>query len=214
MEWQFIDKGKYECEQWEKPYLLEYELAREAKALGSRYRSATTRGIVFGNRFPETAFLAIEPAERRTLLKTAFQPSDGGVPLFDFTTEWQGVSYQFNYHLKPEYQAEVEGTVTQARESENSEPAEHAINLAVDKFMGGLPAEAHDESIVHIRMTIDFDYSDDALKEAFTGMLTTLRRGKPKSGKKDEVNAHLKRLAATRAISHFWHGASSTEFSC
>ena len=34
-EWRFIDHSRYECPSEEKRYLLEYELAREAHALGS-----------------------------------------------------------------------------------------------------------------------------------------------------------------------------------
>ena len=130
-EWRFIDKCRDDCMPGEKRYLLEYELAREAEAQGHPYRSTTTWKAVFGSRFPEHAFLSIQPDERRNILSAAFSKESPGVPLFDFTTAWQKISYQFNYALAPEYQAELEARVTEAREAVEIDRREHAGCLSV-----------------------------------------------------------------------------------
>ena len=78
------------------------------------------------------------------------------------------------------------------------ESSDNALKASVAKFMSAVPEGAYDHTVARVQMTIQFDYSDKVLKEAFAGLLASLRRGDPIPTKKDELDAHLKQLAAAR----------------
>ena len=196
--WTFIDAETHHCPGDEKPYLLEYEFARESVAYGVPYPSVPTWQQIFGSQFPRVPFLALDPVKRRSLLTKAFKGDAGKLPLFDFTRRESGLLFQCEYSLKPGYQDQLEAVHEQTREDPKLTQLQNAYEEAISEFKRNLPKEAYDESIAHVRLTIQFDQTDKKLKEAFAAMLATIRRTKPTSSKHSNLDTKLKRLAATR----------------
>ena len=197
-DWRFMDPHQCGCPGHEKPYLLEYEYAREGAAYGIQYRSFGIWQQIFGDLFPQTPFLSINPIERGNLLAGAFAGRAGKMPLFDITSPEVGLSYQYGYSLTPEFQVRLEAVAEEAREKSDLVQPQRLFDGAITEFKLRLPEEAYDKSIAHIQMTVRFDYSDNKLKEAFANMLAAIRRTEPESSGQNDLDVKLRRLAATR----------------
>jgi hypothetical protein len=197
-EWSFIDPARPHCPRREKPYLLEYEVAREAEALGITYRSSATWKQVFPGIFPATPYLAIDAAARAEAIKEAFSSRPGKRPMFDHTAASQGLLYTVEYALTPKWQNLLEGVVEQWRESHDISDPERELYWTMAEFRQTLSEDAYDKSVANVALTIHFEFSDKRLKQAFAELLSSIRRVDHIPGLKDELNAKLKRLAATR----------------
>lgn len=201
-DWCFIDKYQYGCPEDEKPYLLEYEYARESDQRGLASVSAPTWRRMFGDRFPLTPFLSIDPIERRKLIKETFkekiEEGVGKLPPVDFTKPRQSLTYRYSYSLKPRYQSALESLVEGLCDEPGFTAYRGSKDGAVSEFNSSLSTEAYDESVADVYMTIDFDSSDEKLKDEFMQMLRAIRRTKHKSSKHLKIDAKLTRLAAAR----------------
>jgi hypothetical protein len=182
-EWQFIEAGHYTCSDDEKPVLLRYELAREAFQcrIKSNSPDRTLFESIFPTYFPDTPYLAIPAEERARLWRDAFDPrKSGGLQRFDPGQPGTGFFYQYHY-LPPE-----------------------GVELSSPEQLAALQDSDCDQSCAVVSLTLNFDYPDKQLIDAFTEMLRQIRRTDPVFEKRGQasVDTMLKQLAASRLARH------------